>query len=319
MECRIYDTSLNAVAVIQSWISLEWQEEYNGAGSFTLEVYAQTNILDDIQLDYYCGINDSETLMIIKSIIAQDNRVIINGCAAIYLLNDRISTTEIDGTATDALTLMRGLITNMTSYPRVENEPNPGSITATYNGTLDKGSVYDRISAIAADTDIGITLKHDRDNRKLLFHAYRPEDVTEMYFPEYGNISNAEYMLGNIDHKNVAVVEGATQTVTVGETSTSGVMRKELYVDATGEEQGEQTATEYKKLLGGLGLSALEEHNHVESINFDLMDDTVTLGTLAGCKLFNSGVFVRIIGIDILSQNNRIERRVTLGTPIIRK
>lgn len=321
MECRIYNTSLTNIAVIQSWISLDWYEEYNGVGSFTLELDAQTNIYKDIQLDYYCGIADSETLMIIKSIIAQKNKVIISGYAAVFLLDSRISTSDITGSTSTAEILMRGLITNMTAYPCVQNAASAAGITDTYNGTLDKGSVLDRILAIAEDTEIGFKLKHDKTNKKLLFTCYKPTTASARYFTEYGNISNPEYMTGNNDHKNVATVEGADATVTVGETLTTGTSRKEIYIDATSEEKGDLTTSEYQDLLKGIGYAELAKHNREEALNFDINDTAAVLGSIAECKISEYGITatVRIIAVEVVSQNNRVERRIKLGTPIIRR
>ena len=319
MECRIYNTALDLVAVIQSWVSLEWYEEYNGIGSFTLELISRSDY-QDIRLDYYCGISDSETLMIIKSVDVKENRVVVSGCAAVALLDDRISTSAISGAGTNAETLMRGFITSMTAYPRVENGTAAG-ITDTYNGTLDKGSVLERVQKIAEDLDIGFTLRHDKASRKLLFECYKPTTATERYFTEYGNVSNPEYMRGYNGYKNVATVEGAATTVTVGATTAAGADRKEIYIDATTEEKGDDTSTAYQNRLKGIGLAKLAEHNLNEVLNFDINDPEVTLGEIAECKFSEYGITatVRIIGIDIVSQNNRTERRVTLGTPVIRR
>ena len=322
MECRIYNKSLELVAIIQSWISLDWLEEYNGPGSFSLELDAQTDIYKDIQLDYYCGIAESETLMIINTIIARKNRVIINGHAAIYLLSNRISTSDIDGSQSTAVTLMRGIVSGMTAYPRVENTATAPGITTTYSGTLDKGSALDRIMAIAEAAEIGVTLKHDQQNKKLLFKCYKPTTATLRLFSEYGNISNPEYLISNNNYKNYVVVEGADATVSVaGDAEMAATEYKELYIDATSEEQGDLSEFDYSFKLLGIGTAALAEHNIDKALNFDIADTTAALGSIAECNIAEYGVTatVRIIGVELVSQNNTIERHITLGTPIIRR
>lgn len=320
MECRIYDINLNQVALLQSWISFDWIEEYNDAGAFTLEVHALTGVYDLIKLDYYVGITDSDTLMIIKSIIARDNRIIISGHTAIYLLNDRISSIDIDGTSANAETLMRSIVSNINSYPSVTNASSAAGITTSGNYALEVGSAYDRIVSIAADADIGIKLVYNKDAKMLYFTCYQPT-TTQRFFSEYGNIYDTEYLIGNAEYRNVAYVQGATSAVIIGETSKTGAARKELYIDATREVQGEDTIEEYKNRLRGIGYAELAKRVIGEEINFKVGEIPASLGEIAVCKIAEYGITAttRIIAVEIVSQNNRIERHYTLGTPIIRR
>ena len=82
MECSIYDINLNRIGVLDTWVSMVWDEPYNTDGSFQLEVQQTKSAAELLKEDRYAGIKDSDTLMIIKAVEIKDGEFIASGYPA---------------------------------------------------------------------------------------------------------------------------------------------------------------------------------------------------------------------------------------------
>ena len=323
MECNVYDTELNRVGYITTWVSMVWQENYNTDGSFQLELQQKAGLMELFKPDYYCGLNDKDTLMIIKSVQVANGTIIINGFPATYIFADRVSTQIIQNQ--NAEQAMRNLVENMIPWPKVELG-NLSGIADKFSAQKSDATLKEYFETIAQATDIGFRLRHDKSNKKLLFECYKPgENKNAKYSTDYGNMGSIEYSLSTVNYKNVAVVAGAGEgddriTVLAGATETVGAERREMYVDARSEQlkEGESTET-YKNRLKGIGEEKLIEQIKIENIKFTLDDERSKLGDIVFGNIPEIGVKVkvRIIGMSETSQDNGIVREASLGTPII--
>lgn len=151
-----------------------------------------------------------------------------------------------------------------------------------------------------------------------------PEDsqIPMFFSAALGNMGDESYTLSDQNFANVAVVKGVGNVyVTVGETSASGAFRREIFVDASSEEQGsEETDTAYQSRLRQIGETALADRVRIALSEFVLDDDTVKVGDLVKITpaYAVNAITARITSIAYKSQNNTIKRTVGVGTPIRR-
>lgn len=147
-------------------------------------------------------------------------------------------------------------------------------------------------------------------------------EVTGYFASPLGNMGDESYTVSDQNFANVALVKGGGGvSVKAGDTSASGAERRELFVDASSETQGEgETAAAYQERLRQIGLAALAERARIALSEFVLDDDTVKVGDLVRVKpsYIPGTITARITSIAYKSQNNTIKRTVGVGTPIRR-
>ena len=117
MECRIYDLELNRIGVLNTWVSMVWEESYNADGSFQIEVQQTKSAATLLKEDRYAGIAESNTLMIIKAVQISKGKIIASGYPALWVLADRVSTSVVSNT--NAETALRNLVSAMDPWPRL--------------------------------------------------------------------------------------------------------------------------------------------------------------------------------------------------------
>lgn len=323
MECSIYDLNLNRIGVLNTWVSMVWDEPYNTDGSFQLEVHQTKSAAELLKEDRYAGIKDSDTLMIIKAVEIKDGEIIASGYPASWILNDRVSTNVVSNT--NAESALRGLVSAMDPWPRVE--------LGAYAGLSDKfaaeksdASLQEYCQVVSQAVDMGYKFRHDKKAKKLLFECYKPGvNANARYSTLYGNMGELEYSVSTANLKNVAVVSGAGEgdariTVIAGNTTATGADRREMYVDARQEqpEEGESDA-DYKARLVRLGEEKLVGQVKIENFSFVLDDTRAKLGDIVTCNVPEIGVKlkVRITGIRRTIQKNGTTVEASVGTPIV--
>lgn len=323
MECNIYDINLNRVGVLNTWVSMVWEESYNSDGSFQIEVQQTESVTKLLQVDRYAGIKESNTLMVIKAVQISDGKVIASGYPALWVLSDRVSTAVVSNT--NAETALRGLVSAMNPWPRLELGESAG-LTDVFTAQKSDASLLEYCRVIAQAVDMGVRLRHDPKQKKLLFECYKPAvNANARFSTAYGNMGDLEYSSSTASLKNVAIVAGAGEgdarvTVEAGETSKTGADRREMYVDARSEqpEEGESDA-DYKARLVRYGEEKLVGQVKIENFLFTIDDERAKLGDIVTCNAPEIGVKlqVRITGIRRTTQNNGTTVEASVGTPIV--
>lgn len=323
MECNIYDIDLNRVGVLNTWVSMVWEESYNADGSFQIEVQQTESVTKLLQVDRYAGIKESNTLMVIKAVQISDGKIIASGYPALWVLTDRVSTAVVSNT--NAESALRGLVSSMNPWPRLELGESAG-LTDVFAAQKSDASLLEYCQVVAQAVDMGVRLRHDRKQKKLLFECYKPAVNANVRFSTaYGNMGDLEYSSSTASLKNVAIVAGAGEgdarvTVEAGATSTTGAERREMYVDARNEQPEEGEFDEnYRARLVRYGEEKLVGQVRIENFSFVLDDDRAKLGDIVTCNSPEIGVKlqVRITGIRRTSQNNGTTVEASVGTPII--
>lgn len=325
MICRVYNQQLNKLGQIETFVSLVWTEKYNQLGTFQLELSQQQEYSDLMKEDYYCEIDDSDTLMIIKSVQTKGNTIIVNGAPVTRILRDRVSTAELSNINAEAA--MRNLIQDMEPWPCVALGAFCG-IADTFKAQTSDQTIEEYCEKIAQAVDAGFRFRFDKAEKKLLFEVYKPGNSERVKFSTwFQNVGDPDYCVSTANYKNVAVVAGSGTgdvriTVYAGDTASTGSERREMYVDARQEQQKEEESLEdYKARLVKYGEGKLLEQLRLETLNFDIDSDCVDIGDVVSCIFPELGINakVRIMGKTITAQNNVTQYSVELGTPVITK
>lgn len=328
---NIYDGQLNRIGTLETWISLIWDEEYGTEGRFQLEVWHTSEAARLLSEDVYCGIKESNTLAVIKSVISKGKKLVFSGTMAVGLLKYRVSQRRVfEENAEDA---MRGIVSGMTAYPKI-SLGNRAGISDVFTPEIRDMDVLEYETQIAAETDIGFTLRHDRENRKLLFECYKPKlNENARYATAYGNLGDVVYSRSAADFRNVAVIVNTysetkdeetiehREVLYAGATGTTGAERREMIVKTSARPEEGETEAEFRARLIGEGEAALIENAKIENIQFEVDDDRAKLGDVIKVLLpeLNVNITVRVISVMITSQKNKTTREISVGTPIVRE
>lgn len=320
-QIDVFDLNLNRIGVLQTWISLVWREEYAAEGKFQLEVQQTKGAAELLKPWRYCQLRGRDTIMIIQSAQCSDNRIIVNGATALWVLEKRVSTQEVSGVNAEAG--LRSVVLNMTPWPCLELGELSG-VADKFENQTSNDTVLEYCKTIGAAVDMGVRIR--RREQTLLFECYKPAlNTNARYSDQYGNIAVPTYTISELETANVAVVAGAGSgderiTVTVGNTEAVGADRLEIYVDARDvqPEEGESNDS-YIARLERRGRKKLLEHQHVEEVKFEVQDDRAKLGDLITVNLSAVGlkVQVRVTSEETVSQRNQTKRSIGLGTPVL--
>ena len=322
LQIGVHDPeTLNRIALITSWTSLVWRENYKIPGTIQLEIPFYDGALDLLARDRYLSLTGRNPMMIIKTVQVKNGRVVINGFCLLRLLKDRVSTKVIkeDEVGEEA---MRALFEEAAPFPLLSLGESAG-LEDKLESEMSDMSLLDYAENIAEEIDAGIRIR--RDGKQLYFEFYKPGEANAKYSTMYGNIGDPQYTHSTEDYANVAIVAGEGEgndrvTVEAGDTTATGLARREMYVDARSIQKKEnETTSAYKARLVKEGEKALEEVRELTSISFSVQDDSVQLGQIVPARIPEYGVMAkaRVEGIQITAQRGKIKKELIIGEPIL--
>lgn len=329
MAFNVYDQNLDRIGEINTVISSVWQEKYCDRGACQLVVSDSVVAARLLVPDNFIGKTGGDTLWQIKSKEKRGGLLWANGFTANYtLLDDRI----YDGLHRSSVieTDLRAAVSGTRPAPIIGLAPTrglPGAATSEHTYP----TLFALCKDLCASADYGFRFRHDKANRKLLFDVYRGAERPNAKFSEpFGNLAHLVLQQSNLDYKNLAYVGGSGQAderiyTVAGQTSASGLDRREMFVDARDlrYDETEQTPDEYLALLQQRGLEKLNEHNRKLSVSFDVNPEdfgkSYALGDVIYCILPEDDLklFVRVIAYEETIENNATSLTITVGTPII--
>lgn len=277
---KIDNTTFENIGEINQFDSLIWPDKFNGYASFELwapitdensEYLKQGNVL-------WCGGDNAAVIEIIKSSVDDDGIKTFNvkGRTLEVLLTTRIIWGTYVASNQYASDIMYNIVDKnciSTSSNRKipylecsEDDTQCGNII-----TIQKtgGEVYETLSSIASDSDIGFNILFRPREKRLIFEVVSGADRTEtslypiVFSTDLEDILTSSYYTNNQDKKTVALVMGEDKGTNrkkeiSGISSGSGFDRRELYVDARdvqseirNDDGSSSTMTdeEYKKAL----------------------------------------------------------------------
>ena len=322
MIISFYGTDLILKNIVRNWVSLLAVNTYNSMGCFTLELQNTPYNAELMQLWNYCTIdNDNENVYVITSANIADGKIVLTGFPATYIFSKRASTTVISNKKAEVA--MKSLVDNMSPWDNVITEEIKG-LTDTFKNQMSDKQILEYLQGIGQATDMGFRLV--KEGQKLVFKTYKPKiNNSVKYSTSLKNVANLEYFISDNDYYNYAIVAGSEHgdkriTVTSSIGDTTGVDRRELYVDARNEQPEEgETLEDYKARLERVGLQKLAEHLKIETLYFFVeQNDNVKLGDVINVALEEYGISlqVRVVEEQLINQNNTTEKTIGVGTPM---
>lgn len=290
MGFEILNRKFEREAIVDTYESIIWTDRYNDAGDFEIYIGMRRELLDIFKPDYYLYSDNSNYLMIIENIrietdVENGNHLIVTGRSLESLLYRRIvwNQTTLYGNFQNAVKrlLNENVISPSISYRRIPNfvfeESTDTEITSFRFDELQftGDTVFEAIKKMCDMFDVGFKITLDSDNQ-FVFKLYKGTDRSYqqdtlpyvVFSPAFENIINSNYSEDKTNFCNVTLVagegEGADRkTVTVGETTSTDIDRRELFTDARdlSSNNGETTLTpaQYNSVLSNRGVEKLKE------------------------------------------------------------
>lgn len=292
-DVYILNRDRNAIGLIDDYESLIWVPRYFEPGDFEIYITATEKTLALLQLDNYVTRPDSDVVMIIETVQIESNpesgdHIIAKGRCLKSLLDRRIvwSQTNIDDTVENGV---RRLLTENFISPTLESRKVENFVLGDSQGfteTMSAQYTGDNILEVVVNLckQNGYGFKVILNNEKNFeFQMYRGVDRSYnqtsnpfiVFSPEFENIVSSDYNHDKSTLKNACNVAGEGEGVsrkTYGIGSTSGLDRREMFVDArdisSELEDGSTLGTaEYNNLLIQRGKENLAENP--ETVSFE--------------------------------------------------
>lgn len=298
---RIDNTHFEPIGDLSQYTNLIWPDAFNGYANFELwapimdansEIIKKGNVI-------WCGGENAGIIEIVKSQVDEkgEKSYHVKGRTLEKLLCDRIIWGGYVKSG-KASTIMYDIVNTQCINPSNTNRKIPYLVNATdtqVGNTISKyqktgGEVYDALTNIASESDIGFSIIFDPHNQQLIFEVRAGEDRTlgntsgndpVVFSTDLEDILSSIYYSNAEDYKSVAFVQGEDigtmrKSVTVGTVNGVGLDRHELYVDARDlqsevyNEDGTSTTlteTEYLNTLKQRGSEKLAEHEVTETFD----------------------------------------------------
>lgn len=343
---HVFDSELNYTGRIENWISMTWEEEYQGEGAFTLTVSDTDKYAKILQRGCFISRNDRTTCMLLVNVErnGENHEIRVGGYTALHLLSYRMAYNKFiiknieEG-------VYRMVSNNLRGLPLTCDAPK-GFTDSVEDEVFDCPELLDAVLTLVREGELGIRTVFDSRNRVILFEVYKGDDLTYgtsfgyTFSTEFGNLYSLVITEDDDLLKNVAVICGANpgcDKTTFTYEATPGVLgldRRELLVDGepqgtTGEidpETGEEikrSFEDWKKAMLDKGKQALTEYNLVQTFEVKTYTGTYgvrySLGDKVTCKSGRYGLRfdARITQVKERYDQSGSTITMTLGEPTI--
>lgn len=319
MRIKVYDKTLTKKTDFFNWISLIWECPYNKTGRFIISFGGTKANISAVDIDDYLMYDedDTNTVMIVKSKQITLGVLTISGYSIDWIFSKRVSNDLVMDV--NAETAIRSLVQNMSPWDGVSLGASAG-LTDVFDGEVRGTDLLEYIQTITQACDIGY--RFEKQGNRLRFSLYKPGINQNIKFAQaLGNLASEEYLVTDKDFANVALVVGETTsdkvvTVFAGDTSVTGVDRREIIVSG-GRQEEEETYAQFTARLRAEGIAALAEQIKYEEIGFTATDE-VALGDIIPVYLERLGLSVvsRVNSITIKHQGGKMTKSIGVGEPI---
>lgn len=254
---QIDQNTFEPIGDISQYTCLLWPDAFVGYASFELwapitddnkELIKQGNVI-------WCGGDNAAIIEIIKSVVDDkgEKTYDVKGRTLEKYLVDRILWGIYNGSGWTS-SIMYGLVNDCAINPPDPKRKVPwlvcaedehvGKQISKYQKT--GGFMYDALDTLASDAGVGFSVIFDPRNKRLVFKVFAGKDLTQdnpdgndpvVFSTELEDILSSSYYTNDQDYRTVAFVQGEGEganrrSVVVGDDSTEGFERKELYIDA---------------------------------------------------------------------------------------
>jgi putative component of toxin-antitoxin plasmid stabilization module len=303
MDIYVYNSALDVIGVIDTFISVIWAARYYKNGDFELVMSANAKYLGYLQNGYFL-VRDKDispdgtkkNVMVIQNIDLKSDPengdiLTVTGKGLASILDQRVIARQstLAGDIRDIICL--AVAENM-AYPTTAARAvanltiaSVPKFNVTDNIQVTGDSLGEWVSVMCEKYGIGYDIYISGNNFVFTLYAGTDRSTQQTAVPqvvfsqEFENLINTDYQFTGENFKNTAIVagegEGAGKIVqTVG--NFSGLSRYEVYVDANDVSTNEGNISEsaYINLLYNKGIEALTEYINNEL--FDGETDTTT-------------------------------------------
>lgn len=319
MKINIYDENLKLVAPIgENYVSCLWAEGYNTVEPFTLELTATETYSKTIKTDMYVKRVDRESVMVIKTIQKQGNKLIVSGKQASRVLDD----VSFVGTIKENSVIDTALINAYNGSNKYLNvEFAESGLTDRYGHQISNKSLLELCQDMCQSQNIGF--KAIKNDKKISIGLYKPDNAPIKLSEYIGNVKFDNIINSTENYKNYAIVlgqgEGENRT-RVDVDLTNGGKRLEILIDGKDVRQEEdETAEDYKNKLASRGVEKLLEKTKVFTI--DIVNSPKGFGkdydlgynVLVVMPQYNLKYLTRVSRFEEKSEQNRSQISITLG------
>lgn len=295
---RFANGTFTKIAVIDNAASVIWIKRFNDAGQFELYIPASKSMLNLFSNnELLITRDDNNAAMSVENIDLKTDAengdyLTITGRSAECFLGRRIVPRQTTFQNITAENVIRSLITQNIINPTVTNRKidlvtlgTAQGYTTTINKQVTGKNLLETISDICKEQNYGFRLTFE--SGQFVFNLYKGIDRSYnqnvntfvVFSPEFENIGNTEYTKDKTTLYNAAYVagegEGKDRFITnVG--TTSGLTRRELWIDARNEssntDEGTLTPTMYGRMLSQQGLEQLKTTTETTTFKGEILD-----------------------------------------------
>lgn len=340
MEIRIYDSNMDFQGIIENQRSLLWNRQYNETGDFELHAPVTPYNINLLKRENLVWKRGSVDAGIIEGLhIEEDadlNEIVASGRFLTAYMDRRLvrPTYNFSGLAEVA---MRTILTNAVSIPHVQLGTLMGHLE-----TIEFQATYKKLLSIeqkiAKQTQLGFRFRPDFTNKTITFEVYKgldrsmgQSDRARVIFSEdFRNLNRAIYEENEQVYSNVCYVggkgEGADRVyVEVGDTTSTGLVRREVFVNGSDISDENLSNAEYLEKLRQRGRDKLAEcalYNSVECEaipygNFEYLKD-YDLGDIVTIRKesWDIGENLRLSGVTEVYENGTQTIQPVFGEPV---
>lgn len=340
MEIRIYDAGMNFQGIIENQRSLLWNRQYNETGDFELHCPVTPYNIGLLQMGNLVWKKGSVDAGIIESRhIEEDadtNEIIVSGRFLTAYMDRRLirPTYNFSGYAEVA---MRTILTNAVAIPHVQLGTLQG-----YTDAIEFQATYKRLLSImqriAKQVQFGFRFRPDFTNKTITFEVYKgldrsmgQSDRARVIFSEdFRNLNKAIFEENDQVYSNICYVGGKGEGeeriyVAVGDTESTGLERREIFVNGSDVSDENLTENEYLEKLRQRGRDKLAECAHYNSVeceaipygNFQYLTD-YDLGDIVTIKKESWDIAqnLRLSGVTEIYENGTQTISPVFGEPV---
>lgn len=325
MNIQLYDKSMKRIANIEDrYISCLWSEGYNTIENFSLEVAATEELKKKIRPDCFLLRQDRKTVGIIKTVQADDVKIVATGKQATRYMDDVAFVGEIPANDADIYEVLNVRYSGNSMFSFSADR----AARVQYPYQISNKSFAELITLMSQGVDIGFKSLLISSGVDIRFYK-PPENPNLVFSKSFGNTGDVSVTFSKENFKNVAFVlgegEGENRTVIEVDQSNGGD-RHEMIVDARDiqREDGE-TLTSYKKRLTARGVEKLLEKQETLKCAFQVLSSEFgsrfDLGDILTVNLTDYGIQLksRVTRFTEKNQNNSTQITIDVGNITIRR
>lgn len=290
MVLHVFDEKFEYKGRVENFISLTWDEEYQGEGKFTLITYDTDKYASILRKNWYFYRTDRPAAMMAVKLERDTsaNTITVCGYTALHLLSRRIidlekSYTNVEHGVYDIINEdLRGLSMIETSTEKGYTD----ECECSFEGT----GMMDAVMEMIETSELGIRARFDRNRKRHVIEVYKGADKTykprtggTLFSQEFGNLKELKVIEDDDLYKNVAYVTGSDtsspETIYfqyVPSYAGSEENWREIIVDGEDQEEDE-TTEEWQARQKQIARKALREHR--SAMTFEVEVDSSQFGT----------------------------------------